>query len=132
MPAQDRTPAQRDHHLVVVRRVRNGLVTAGVLGSLGVAGLVAGTSHPATSTAPPAPTADSASPGGQPVRDHEDDSVSPWRGEGDDGRSDDRSEGQSQGQSQGQSRGQSQGQQQLAPPSLQPGTGSAHGSSGGS
>ena len=121
MPAQDRTPAQRDTHLVVVRRVRNGLVTAGVLGSLGVAGFVAVSSPPATSTATPAPTADSVSPGGQaPARDHEDDSVSPWRGEGDDGRSDDRSEGQSQGQ------------QQLQPPTLLPGTGSSHGSSGGS
>ncbi len=121
MPAQDPTPAQRDHRLVVVRRVRNGLVTAGVLGSLGVAGFVAVSSPPATSPATPAPTADSVSPGGQaPARDHEDDSVSPWRGEGDDGRSDDRSEGQSQGQ------------QQLQPPTLQPGTGSSHGSSGGS
>ena len=125
MPAQDRTPAQRDTHLVVVRRVRNGLVTAGVLGSLGMAGFVAVSSHPAASTATPAPSADSVNPSGQaPARDNEDDSVSPWRGEGDDGRSDDRSEGQSQGQQQGQQQGQ--------PPTLQPGTGSSHGSSGGS
>ncbi len=47
----DRTPAQRDHRLRVVRRLRYGVVSAGVLGSLSVAGVVA-TSTPDASAEP--------------------------------------------------------------------------------
>jgi hypothetical protein len=36
-------PARRDRHLRVVRRLRIGVVSAGVIGSLGVAGAVAAT-----------------------------------------------------------------------------------------
>ena len=41
MPRVNRTPAQRDRQLERVRRLRRAIVSAGVLGSLGLAGFVA-------------------------------------------------------------------------------------------
>ena len=102
--------AQRDAHLRLVQRLRVGLVSVGVVGSLGVAGLVA--THPTNATSgqtSPRPV--------QPVQvAGSGDDSSGWQddGGGDDG-------------------GQAQNQQiQPQAPALQPGFGQSNGSTSGS
>jgi hypothetical protein len=122
--------AQRDAHLRLVRRLRVGLVSAGVAGSLGVAGVVA--TH-----APNATSGDSSSGSGQPVQvggtttpgtttpgtttpgTSGDDGFSGWR---DDAGEDDGGRAQQQPQQ----------QTQLQAPGLQQGFGRSHGSTSGS
>jgi hypothetical protein len=119
--------AQRDAHLLLVRRLRIGLVAAGVAGSLGLAGLVAAGSPIATSGAstprPAAPVqGDSSGPSGG--------DFSGWQDDG----GDDAGVGDDGGQSQNQPQRQQQNQQQNQPqaPGLQPGSGHSHGSTSGS
>ena len=105
--------AQRDAQLRLVRRLRVGLVSAGVAGSLGVAGVVA--TH-----APSATSGDSAPRPVQPVQvggTSGDDDFSGWQ--------DDAGEGDG---------GQAQPQQQTQPqtPGLQQGFGRSHGTTSGS
>ncbi len=105
--------AQRDAHLRLVRRLRVGLVSVGVAGSLGVAGLVA--THPSNATSgqtlprpvSPAQVAGNGSGG---------DDFSGWQGD----------EGEDDG-----GRAQTQ-QNQPQAPALQPGFGPSNGSTGGS
>jgi hypothetical protein len=97
--------ARRDAHLHVVRRFRVGLVSAGVLGSLGVAGVVSPSGADAAGDPARTPS------GARPVVPN-DESFSQW--------GDDRSGAQPQHDGSG------------TPPDLQQGFGSSHGSTGGS
>ncbi len=150
MPRVNRTPAQRDRQLERVRRLRRAIVSAGVLGSLGLAGFVAVSTEQqraaaADTTQPTAPVPAQRNQ----TRGTGDDSFSRWQSGSDDqggddgtqppapaqGQSGGQSSGQSGSQSGGQSGSQSGGQSQAQPapaPSLQPGSGTSHGSSGGS
>lgn len=112
-PSADR----RDADLRLVHRLRVGLVSAGVLGSLGVAGVVAASAGERVSADPsrpvdPVPQQGQAQVQGAP---QDDDSFSEWNDDGGDG----------------QQPTDPWGQQQ-PPPSLQQGFGSSHGSTGGS
>jgi hypothetical protein len=62
-------PARRDAQLHLVRRLRLGLVSAGVVGSLGVAGVVAstGSAGPADPTSPSVSREDDAAQGFGPA-----------------------------------------------------------------
>lgn len=95
---------RRDAHLRLVRRLRVGVVSAGVVGSLGVAGVVASS---ASATSEDRERPDSASGTAS------DDSFSQW--EDDSGQSSEDSWGQP-----------------AQPPGLQQGFGPSHGSTGGS
>ena len=142
MPRVNRTPAQRDRQLERVRRLRRAIVSAGVLGSLGLAGFVAVSTEQqraaaADTTRPTTPVPAQRSQ----TRGTGDDSFSRWQSGSDDQGGDDGTQppapaqGQSGGQSGSQSGSQSGGQSQTQPapaPSLQPGSGTSHGSSGGS
>jgi hypothetical protein len=99
--------SRRDAHLRLVRRLRVGVVSASVLSSLGVAGVVASSGSAGT---PPtsAPGTTSGNVG--------DDSFSQWQD--DSGELSDDSGGLPS--------------QQVAPPTLQQGFGPSHGSTGGS
>ena len=97
------TPADRDRSLRRVRRLRVGVVSAGVVGSLGVAGVVAASSAPPGRAAAdtPATAADDRS-----QARGADDSFSRWQHD--------------------------QDPQQTAPQGLARGSGPSHGSTGGS
>jgi len=104
---------RRDAQLRAVRRLRVGLVSAGVISSLGVAGYVASST---TSPAPAQPAPSTGLPGTSTAAQ---DDGGTFATPGDDGGEwgDDGSTGLSQ---------------QQAPPSLQQGFGSSHASTGGS
>lgn len=63
VPTIGASPAGRDTHLRLARRVRVGVVSAGVLGSLGVAGAVAAS---ATTASDPSPTTSTSAGSGAP------------------------------------------------------------------
>lgn len=121
----DCSVARRDAHLRLVRRLRVGLVSAGVLGSVGVAGVVAAAADGGGAVqAPPAPAVGdaggdrTAAPG---------DSFSRWRVGKRGGTADEGGAVVPDPEPQ-----QDQGSRQDRAPRLQQGSGPAHGSTGGS
>ena len=130
MPAQDRTPAQRDAHLRLVRRLRVGLVSAGVarLPRASPASSRPERTRPRRPATPaPAPTPEPPA-GRRTLAATDDSSRRGWRGR----RRARTTTGQGQSRvSQDQQQGQPQAPARPAA-GLQPGTGASHGSSGGS
>lgn len=113
------SPARRDSHLRLVRRVRLGVVSAGVLGSLGVAGAVAASAEP-TASSTPSPSVSTPTSAGS----GDGDANGQWQS----ARSARRPSPGEQTQQQSKTRTQPRHET----PSLQQGYGQAHGSTGGS